>query len=571
MRVVEINRKNIEVMVKEDKGSIAISWSGDSHIWGMGEHYDHVEFSGRCRCNKVVEKFTEQGDKTYLPIPFFINRDFGLLVDTKRVFSLLPSAHGVVIEGNLALEDKIVIFHGKPKSSISSFLTYMGGVSDIPLWVFGQWASANRWKSVDDIRELITSCDTNGIKISVVVVEAWSDETTFYRFNHVDPDYWKDIKELISYLGHREIKLLLWQCPVIKKLEHGQVDAYHNAEEIEVIEKNLVVKNSDGSPYIIPENHWFAGSMVPDFTNPDMLRWWFDRRKPLLDLNIAGFKTDGGEFILSDDVVFHDGARGIDMQNYYPMLYVRSYLDNIGTDKITFSRSGYLGSNLNSIHWAGDQKSTWTELRSVVKAGLSAALSGIFWWGFDIAGFAGPLPSAELYLRSYILSVFTPIMQWHSEPLGGQFKELIASNDALNDRSPWNIALRSGNKDVIGICRKYSNLRYDLMPYIKLEYENSRVHNEPMMRPLVYEYPDDVKTYLIEDEFFFGRSLLVAPILGEGERKRDVYIPEGEWFDVQTRTIIKGSCLVNREYSIDEIGLFIKKKTEGESILQSIL
>ena len=99
-----------------------------------------------------------------------------------------------------------------------------------------------------------------------------------------------------------------------------------------------------------------------------------------------------------------------------------------------------MGQHTAPCHWGGDQQSTNDELRHVLSAGLSAALSGILFWGFDLAGFAGPLPTLDLYRRATMLACFTPIMQWHSEPDGGQFKELMPGGEGNNERSPWNMA-----------------------------------------------------------------------------------------------------------------------------------
>ena len=83
--------------------------------------------------------------------------------------------------------------------------------------------------------------------------------------------------------------------------------------------------------------------------------------------------------------------------------------DAIGAEQTLFSRVGYLGAQRCPIHWAGDQASTFSELRAVLSAGLSLGLSGVPFWSFDIGGFAGGLPGAELYLRATALSVFAPV------------------------------------------------------------------------------------------------------------------------------------------------------------------
>ena len=201
-----------------------------------------------------------------------------------------------------------------------------------------------------------------------------------------------------------------------------------------------------------------------------------------------------------------------------------------------------------------------------MRAGLNAAVSGVFWWGFDIAGFAGPMPSVELYLRSYMLSAFVPIMQWHSEPVGGQFREFMKSGDEINDRSPWNVAEYRNCPELVDICRRYSDMRMRLQDYIISEAHYSRENREPLMRPMFYMYPDNEDMQCVYDEFLFGRSLLIAPILHEGVKERTVILPEGEWYDVQHGEIIKGRITVSRVYELDEIGIFISLP-EGRELI----
>jgi alpha-D-xyloside xylohydrolase len=209
------------------------------------------------------------------------------------------------------------------------------------------------------------------------------------------------------------------------------------------------------------------------------------------------------------------------------------------------------------LYWAGDQLSEWSELQAVLKAGLSSAISGIFWWGFDIAGFAGPMPSKELYIRSYELGSLVPLMQWHSEPVGGQFSELLKSEDLINDRSPWHMGARY-SEDLLDICKRYSIMRNALQWYLVREAQVSEQKLQPMMRPLFYEYGSLYSD--VEDQYLLGSSLLIAPILLEGQTRRSVLIPEGLWYDLFTQETIEGPCTIEREYSLDQIGLFLNTK-----------
>ena len=161
----------------------------------------------------------------------------------------------------------------------------------------------------------------------------------------------------------------------------------------DAVKRSLCIHNLDGTPYKIPEGHWFPGSMIPDFTNPETCKTWFGKRQYLLDMGVDGFKTDGGEFVCTDEVSFYDGSTGKESRNCYPQQYTKAYTKFLGDNHVLFSRAGYMGQHTTPCHWGGDQQSTNDELRHVLSAGLSAALSGILFWGFDLAGFAGPLPT----------------------------------------------------------------------------------------------------------------------------------------------------------------------------------
>ena len=139
-----------------------------------------------------------------------------------------------------------------------------------------------------------------------------------------------------------------------------------------------------------------------------------------------------------------------------------------GVNGVTFSRAGYVGAQTQPIHWAGDQKSEWGELQACLNAGISAGLSGVLFWSFDIGGFTGPIPSAELYLRSTAMGCFCPVMQWHAEPRGGQFGAGLGEG-YNNDRSPWNLAEKLGDQRVLTIACDFARQRETLRPYLWTE------------------------------------------------------------------------------------------------------
>ncbi len=553
---LKINNTFRNILITKDRVSISIDEKNG--LWGFGERFDSLNQKGLNRLNHVYEKFTNQGEETYLPIPFFLSNEFGIFVNTYEVFEFKSFIENDLLNINIFIDIEntdLHVFLGSPEIQLKQFLSLNEDVILPPKWSFGPWMSANRWNSQEIVLEIAKKNKNLGFFHSVIVVEAWSDEATFYKFNN--KRLWPNPKAMIFELEKLGLNLILWQIPVLKKLEENHINLDHQKDCDYAIENNLIVKNSDGSPYTIPKDRWFEGSMIPDFTNPKTKEWWFKNRKYLLDMGVKGYKTDGGEFIYNDDVIFFDGSTGKEMKNKYPLSYTKAYYDYLGEDRILFSRAGYTNSWHTPLYWGGDQLSLWSELKHQLIAGLNASVSGIFYWGFDIAGFAGAMPSKELYLRSFLLGTFSPVMQWHSEPIGGQFSKIMKSKDAINDRSPWNMAELYDDNSILEIARDCCNLRKELLDYIYDEAKYSKENLCPLMKPLFFEHPDDKKACDVDDEYYFGRSLLVAPILEEDVKSREIYLPFGNWYDCQNKVVIKGNIIIERHYNLSEIGLFI--------------
>ncbi|MEO7221446.1 MAG: TIM-barrel domain-containing protein, partial [Devosia sp.] len=381
--------------------------------------------------------------------------------------------------------------------------------------------------------------EEHGIPATVLVIEAWSDEATFYIFNDATyaekpgsdafaytdfsfPEWgrWPDPKGMVEHLHEHGLKLILWQIPVIKQtaaLRHAQ----KRRDEEHFLTNNYGVRHPDGTALRLPEG-WFKDSLLMDFTHREGVDWWFGKRQYLIDdLGVDGFKTDGGEMVWGRDLVFADGTDGLLNRNRYPRDYISAYYrfaqQNGG---ICFSRAGYTGAQTFPAHWAGDERSTWDAFKRSLLAGLSAGMSGVIFWGWDFAGFSGDVPSAELYLRGAQMACFCPIMQYHAE-----------SKAELNqDRTPWNIAERSGDPRALSGYAFYANLRMQLLPYLEREAARCVATRTPLMRAMLLDHQDDPVALKLWDQYMLGRDLLVAPVIEEGVTSRDVYLPAGRWW-----------------------------------------
>lgn len=547
----------LHAQVQRNDGTQLIIQTDYKGVYGLGEKFDSVNQKGKVVETQVIEKFCNQGNISYCVTPFFVtDAGIGIYVDTKKK-TKISFQHKIQCE--IPKDAQVYIFTGTIGEILKDYICLFPKPQLPPKYAFGIWVSANHWNCETDVERLLEELDQYRFPANVVVLEAWSDEATFYiwdgaeykpkksaeGFSYEDFDfsnskYWKDPKGMIEKLHQKGKKLVLWQIPVFKGMEPGRFSEQLNLDKEYAIEKGLMVLNKDGTLYEIPKGNWFEGSYLPDFTNEETKKFWFAKRQYLTDIGVDGFKTDGGEFIYSKETVFSNGTSGEDEKNQYCQDYVNAYSHFINGDQVLFSRAGYAGASGTPILWAGDHQSTNEELKSTLKAALSSAMSGILFWSFDVGGFAGPLPSIDLYRRSTQMAVFTPVMQWHSEPDGGQFKDLMPGGEGNNERSPWNIAMANRQPEFIDEMRYWHTLREKLQPYIYQSAQIAIQKSIPMMRPLIYDFQTDKNVIDLEDEYLFGDKLLVAPFMEENMTIRRVYLPEGQWYDFFTNKSYEG-------------------------------
>jgi len=563
-------------------------------LTGFGERFDVLDHRGTQLDSVVFEQYKNQGAerKTYLPMPFahvIGGTGWGFHVRTsRRVWFDLGKTDPdqLLIEAEVeAAADELQILNlslyaGSPTQVLDSFLSEVGRPSPMPQWVFRLWASGNEWNTQAEVEKQMRLHEEHDIPVGSVVIEAWSDESTFTAFR--DAQYkvaqdgaplrlsdfefpedgaWPDPKGMVDALHAKDIKVHLWQIPLIKMRPHPTGQARADADA--AIRENVLVRETapDGSlrPYR-NRGWWFPLGLMPDLTDDRAAQWWTEKRRYLVeDLGIDGFKTDGGEHAWGSDLVYLDGTKGDAGNNLFAVAYPAAYgklLKSAGKAPVTFSRAGFTGSQPHGAFWAGDENSTWQAFRWSMLAGLSAAASGIVYWGWDIAGFSGDLPSAELYVRAMAASVFVPIMQYHSE--------FNHHRKPVRDRTPWNIAHQQNDPEVIPEVRELVHLRERLVPYLAQEAAKTLASSAPLMRPLYFEYPDDENVWKHPIQWFLGDDLLVSPVVEESVDEWSTYLPPGSWIDVWSEENLAGGQVVTTKIARDRIPVFARAQTWQE-------
>jgi alpha-glucosidase (family GH31 glycosyl hydrolase) len=554
----------------------------DEAFYGFGERFNALDQRGNRLDNHVYGQYTSQGKRTYIPVPFFVSsRGYGLWLKTSRQtqFDLAATnPDSWYLEGRAEDDESLELtwfLQPQPYDNVKAFTQVTGQPKVPPAWVFGPWMSSNDWNNQAEVLDQLHETQKMQIPASVLVIEAWSDEINFYVWN--DAQYrqkpasepckysdfkfprkgrWPDLKAMVDELHQNDVHLVLWQNPTIKFAEqHERLDdTLNQADQSYAIEHGYVVTKTDGTPHRI-EAHmpWFQNSLVLDFTNPEAADWWFSKREYIVtELGVDGWKSDGGEHIWDPQTRFFNGMRGIDGINQYPVYYEAAYdrfMQKLrGNDFVLFSRAGYTGSQNYPCHWAGDENSTWDAFRATLSALLNVGLCGLPFVGWDIAGFAGPIPTSELYIRAAAFSVFCPIMQYHSDVNGLE--------RTSRDRTPWNIQKQTGDTRVVPTFRKFANLRMNILPYILNQVQLSSDNGLPLMRVMGLVYPNDPKCRKYGNQYFFGEDLLVAPVIVEGVEDWPVYLPEGIWRDFWTGNILQGPVEIKVNVPVDRIPVY---------------
>jgi len=232
-------------------------------------------------------------------------------------------------------------------------------------------------------------------------------------------------------------------------------------------------------------------------------------------------------------------------------------------------RNGYAGmQRYASFLWSGDVYSTWETLKTQVPIAINTSLTGIPYWGTDIGGFV-PTPefTAELYLRWFQFGAFCTLFRSH----GRTWKLRLPWGWNTGDPGPVEIRNYGGaaipdvsqlhNVQVEPICRKYLELRYRMLPYLYSVVRECATTGMPVMRALWLHYPDDPLAVARQDQYLWGHSILVAPVVVKAATARSVYLPRGNWYDFWTNDRVEGGREITRSVDLETIPIYVAAGT----------
>jgi len=493
------------------------------HYFGLGEEPFPLDRTGDVLTmwNTDAGYRARQATPIYSSFPFYVavggGRAYGVFYDDsyKSEFDFgakLRDNVGFTADGG---ELRYYVFPGPGVGAVLAGYTRLTGRAPLPP-EFALGYQQSRWGYYPDseLVRLTREFRSRGVPCDILYLDI--DYMDGYRLFTWSPQRFPDPRTMLAELTRLGMKVTTIVDVGVKV--DSAYDVYRG-----LLAQNGEVTWLDGSPYV--GDVWPGKTIFPDFTLARTRTWWGDMNNRLWDAGIAGIWNDMNEpanfggGTLPDVTVFgrgeHPGSH-LEYHNLYALLEARATYEGwrrLQPDRRPFivTRAGFSGVQRYSSIWTGDNWADWEHLDLAVQMVLGLGISGMPFAGADIGGFAGS-PDAELFSRFLQAATFFPFYRTHNE-------------FSAPRREPWAFGPvhEAANREFI-------RLRYRLLPQLYTAFYEHTRDGSPIARPLVFADQGDTAVYGIDDEFFFGDHLLVAPVLRQGADARSVYLPAGRWY-----------------------------------------
>ena len=413
-----------------------------------------------------------------------------------------------------------------------------GTVPMMPEYGLGFWQSKLRYQTQEELLEIAREYKKRNLPIDLIVIDFfhWPKQGD-WKF---DSRWWPDPQGMVAELKSMGIELMVSVWPTVdRKSENYQ----------EMLEKGYLIRTERGFRVGLD----FEGATIHyDATNPEARTYVWDKiKKNYYKKGIRVFWLDEAEPEYSaydfDNYRYYLGT-DLEVGNIYPREYSKTFYEGMKEEGqegiVNLIRCAWAGSQkYGALVWSGDIASSFASMKNQLAAGLNMGIAGIPWWTTDIGGFHGGNPEnpefRELFVRWFQWGTFCPVMRLHGdreprvpakEAVGGEASRSGASNEV------W-----SYGEQVYKICEKYLHIREKMRDYTRKLMQEAHKNGTPVMRTLFYEFPEDEIAWLIENEYMYGDSVLVSPVMEAGVREQRIYLP--------SKNVIWKNCEDGKEYA----------------------
>lgn len=492
-----------------------------------------------------ADRMSVEFDPFYVSIPFFYHQSsptgtmVGSFLDNgyRGTYEFSdPEEYRIVFSGGQYTE---YVFAGPDMPKILAAYTQLTGrMSPPPLWALGYHQC--RW--FDYTQDAVEQIGHRHRELDVPLDALWLDIEYMdgYRVFTWNTDQFPDAPGMLERLRQQGIRVITIIDPGVK-YEPGY--AVFDAAR----ERDVLCLTEGGDIYL--GQVWPGNTAFPDFVTEEARAWWGELNAAHVQSGLAGIWNDMNEPATGDippEAMLFDRGRASHerYRNQYALLMamattagLRRAMPELRT--FVLSRSGFAGIQRYAANWMGDNLSRWDHLRLSIAMGAGFGISGQPFVGADIGGFAGS-SNAELFLRWMQYGVLTPFCRNHSM-MGNVDQYVWAFGPVVQEH-----------------VRTAVQLRYRLLPYLYACFLHAAETGAPVQRPHVFDSQYDVGVRDIDDQFLLGGDLLVAPVLEPAMTARQVYLPEGEWYDWHSGERTGGAGFVIAATPMDRIPLYAR-------------
>jgi alpha-D-xyloside xylohydrolase len=549
----------------------AFSLDKDEPIYGLG-----TQQRGKMSQRNVTLNMIQGNTDDY--IPFFQSvKGYGLFWDNYSPTQFVDNADGTSFKSDVGdCIDYYFMYGGNADGVIANMRELTGQAPMFPLWSFGFFQSKERYKSQDELVDVVKQYRKLGVPLDGIIQDwqYWGNNYLWNAMEFLNADFYnpqKMVNDIHSLNAHLTISIWNSFGPQTKQ--------YKELDKIGAL-MNFATWPQSGSDKWPPNRDYPSGVKVYDPYNPAARDVYWKYLKKMHDIGIDAWWMDSSEpdhldFKPSDldNKTYLGSFRKV--RNAFPLMTVGGVYTHqraVDSSKRVFilTRSAFAGQQRYGANtWSGDVTSSWSALRNQISAGINFSLNGIPYWNADIGGFfltrfrrkLEDPEYRELYTRWLEFGTFTPMMRSHGADAPREIYQFGKKGDKVYDA-----------------IEKYINLRYRLLPYIYSTSWDVTASQSSMMRALVMDFPKDKNALDLNDEYMFGKSLLISPVTNAmyvkpGVRGRDTvqvedfttikskesYLPAGtDWFDFWTGEKLQGGKKVNKETPLDIIPLYVK-------------
>ncbi len=426
---------------------------------------------------------------------------------------------------------------------IKAYRQLSGKAPVMPKWALGFWQSRERYSTQEDLVGTLSELRRRHIPVDNIVQDwqYWEDDQ--WGSHAFDPARYPDPEKMLDdvHALHGRFMISVWPKFYTNTEHYRQLKAagyaYTHAEEDSLVDW-LGYRQSFYDAYAPGGRKLFWQQMDESLYSRfgrKIDAWWMDASEPnlrdclpldylkwLTTPNALGSSTEYlNAYALVNAQAIYEGQRSVD------------------PDKRVFllTRNGFAGlQRYSTASWSGDIGTSWTDMRMQMAAGLNYSMSGIPFWGMDIGGFS---VMSQFYDSAHADEWQELQTRWHQF---GTFVPLFRTHGQWPRRELWNIA-PEGSPAYESILW-YMQLRYRLMPYLYSLAGAVNLQDYTLMRGLPMDYPDDPAVRDLSDQWMLGPAFMACPVSEYKARSREVYFPEGLWYDFYSGKAVSGRRLL---------------------------